>query len=104
MPETAALCPVEDIPIGGIRQEFLPDGALIALYNVGGRIFATADACTHGAASLSEDGMLKDHIVECGWHHGSFDVTTGQPCASPCDVPLQTYVVKVLDGVVNIEY
>jgi p-cumate 2,3-dioxygenase ferredoxin subunit len=104
MSEATPLCRLEDIPVGTIRQEFLPDGTLIALYNVDGRIYATADTCTHAAASLSEDGTLKGQIVECGWHNGCFDVTTGEPCASPCTVALKTYGVDVVDGVVNIEY
>ena len=104
MTEVTALCRAEDVPAGTIRQEFLPDGTLIALYNVDGRIYATADACTHAAASLSEDGTLKGQIVECGWHNGRFDVTTGEPCASPCTVALKTYRVDVVEGVVNIEY
>ena len=104
MTAITALCSAEDIPAGAIRQEFLPDGTLIALYSVGGRIYATADTCTHAAASLSEDGTLKGRIVECGWHNGSFDVTTGEPCASPCTVALKTYRVEVIDGMVNIEY
>jgi p-cumate 2,3-dioxygenase ferredoxin subunit len=100
----AELCRVEDIASGTMRQEFLPDGTLVALYNVEGRIYATADACTHGAASLSEEGTLNGQIVECGFHNGSFDVTTGEPCASPCTVALKTYRVAVVEGVVNIEY
>jgi p-cumate 2,3-dioxygenase ferredoxin component len=99
----AELCRLEEIALGTMRQELLPDGTLIALYNVEGRIYATADACTHGAASLSEDGTLKGHIVECGFHNGSFDVRTGAPCASPCTVALKTYHVEVIDGVVNID-
>ena len=46
------MCRMEDIALGTIRQDFLPDGTLIALYNVGGRIYATADTCTH-AVSVS---------------------------------------------------
>src|ERR1700674_456604 len=104
MTETTALCRAEDIPLDAIRQEFLPDGTLIALYNVGGRIYATADACTHAGASLSEDGLLKGRRVECGWHYGSFDVTTGEPGDSPCTIPIKTYPVRVVDGMVYIEY
>jgi p-cumate 2,3-dioxygenase ferredoxin subunit len=100
----AALCRADDIPPGTIRQASLPDGTVIALYNVDGRIYATADACTHGAASLAEDGFLDGTIVECSWHHGSFDVTTGEPCASPCVVALKTYIVEIVDGIVNVEY
>ena len=104
MAETIVLCPMEDVPRGGIRQELLPDGTLVALYDVEGTIYATSDVCTHGAASLSEDGVLNGHIVECGWHNGSFDVTTGAPCASPCAVPLKTFPVRVVDGLINLEY
>jgi p-cumate 2,3-dioxygenase ferredoxin subunit len=100
----AELCRMEDIALGTMRQEFLPDGTLIALYNVEGYIYATADTCTHAAASLSEDGTLKGRFVECGFHNGSFDVTTGEPCASPCTVALKTYPVEVVDGVVNVKY
>jgi p-cumate 2,3-dioxygenase ferredoxin subunit len=102
--ETIALCPAGEVPLGGIRQELLPDGTLIALYNVEGTIYATADSCTHAAASLSEDGTLNGRIVECSWHQGSFDVATGEPCASPCTVALRTYPVKVVDGVIHLEY
>jgi p-cumate 2,3-dioxygenase ferredoxin subunit len=98
-----AVCPVEDIPPGSIRQETLPDGTIVALYNVDGQIYATADACTHGAASLSEDGFLDGRIVECSWHFGSFDVTTGEPCSSPCTIALRTYKVEIIDGVVSVE-
>ena len=99
-----ALCPVTAISIGAIRKEIHPDGTAVALFNVDGRIYATSDVCTHGAASLSEDGALDGNIVECGWHFGSFNVATGEPHASPCTVPLKTYAVQVIDDVVTVEY
>ncbi|MDB5871618.1 MAG: ferredoxin [Ramlibacter sp.] len=104
MAETVALCDAGDIAEGEMRAEFLPDGTVIALYKVEGEIYATDDACTHGAASLSEDGTLRGKVVECSWHNGCFDVTTGEPCASPCSVALKTYPVTVVDGVVNVAY
>jgi p-cumate 2,3-dioxygenase ferredoxin subunit len=82
----------------------LPDETVIALYDVDDRIHATVDECTHGAASLSEDGFLDGKPIECSWHFGSFDVTTGEPCSSPCTVALKTYSVEIIDGVVNVEY
>jgi p-cumate 2,3-dioxygenase ferredoxin component len=100
----AELCYAEDVVEGSIRQEFLPDGTLIALYKVDGVIYATDDTCTHGGASLSQDGSLKGKVVECTWHNGAFDVTTGAPCASPCAVALKTYNVQVVDRLVLIDY
>jgi p-cumate 2,3-dioxygenase ferredoxin subunit len=103
MTETVRLCPASDIPEGEIRQATLPDGSRIALYNVGGQIYATADLCTHGEASLSEEGTLNGKIVECSWHFGTFDVTTGEPASMPCEVPLKTFAVKLIDGIVHVE-
>ena len=104
MAEVAVLCPAAEIPAGQIRAEFLPDGVVIALFNVDGTIYATEDTCTHGAASLSEDGTLHGCEVECSWHNGRFDVTTGEARASPCSVALKTFPVRIVGGMVEVEY
>ncbi len=102
--ETAVLFPASELPPGQIRADFLPNGRVIAIYNVDGQFHATDDTCTHGAASLSEDGVLRGHVVECSWHNGCFDVRSGAACASPCSEALRTYPVKVVDGMVSVEY
>jgi p-cumate 2,3-dioxygenase ferredoxin component len=102
MSDLIRLCPVADIPDGEIRGETLPDGTRIALYKVGERVFATADKCTHGEVSLAEEGCLLGHVVECSWHFGTFDVTTGEALGMPCEVALRTYPVELIDGVVHV--
>jgi len=103
MPETVVLCGVDEVAEGEIKQASLPDGAHVALYRVGDAIYATADTCTHGEASLSEVGILTGKTVECTFHFGTFDVTTGEPTGMPCEIPLKTYPVKVIDDQVCIE-
>jgi p-cumate 2,3-dioxygenase ferredoxin subunit len=103
MSEKVALCRVEEVTEGEIKKASLPDGSHVALYRVGGTIYATADMCTHGEASLSEEGILTGKIVECTFHFGTFDVTTGEPTGMPCEVPLKTYPVTVIDDQVCIE-
>ena len=49
---------IADFPDGEIRPAAMPDGTTLAVYNVDGTIYATADLCTHGEASLSEEGIL----------------------------------------------
>ena len=88
---TIALCNAADIPPGEMRRYQPTQLPEIAIYNVGGKFYATEDLCTHGGASLTEEGMLVDHIVECGWHLGSFDVRTGEGVAAPCRRRLRTY-------------
>jgi p-cumate 2,3-dioxygenase ferredoxin subunit len=93
-----------DFPEGEIRLATLPDGTNVAIYNVEGILYATADHCTHGEASLSEEGTLTGKIVECPWHFGTFDVTCGKPTGMPCTVPLKTFPVKVVEESVYVEF
>ncbi|MCA1454245.1 non-heme iron oxygenase ferredoxin subunit [Bradyrhizobium sp. BRP22] len=94
---------LNEFPPGEVRQATLPDGTNIAVYNVDGAIYATADLCTHGEASLSEEGILTGKIVECPWHFGTFDVTNGQPTGMPCTVALKTFRVKLSEEDVYVE-
>ena len=95
---------VADFPDGEIRPASMPDGSTLAVYSVGGMIYATADLCTHGEASLSEEGILTGKIVECPWHFGTFDVTSGKPTGMPCTVALQTFAVKIIEESVYVEF
>ncbi len=76
-------------------------GQRIAVYYVEGAFYATADACTHGYASLSE-GYLEGHLVECPLHQGLFDVRTGAAAGPPCDEPVRSFPVRVEDGFIHV--
>jgi p-cumate 2,3-dioxygenase ferredoxin subunit len=52
---------------------------------------------------LSEEGILNGCIVECSFHFGSFDVTTGAAVAMPCEVALKIYRVRIEGGLVHVE-
>jgi len=103
MSETVVLCAASEVVEGEIRQAPLPDGTKVALYRVGGAVYVTADMCTHGEASLAEEGIITGKIVECTFHFGTFDVTTGEPTGMPCEIALKTYPVTIVDGNVQIE-
>jgi p-cumate 2,3-dioxygenase ferredoxin component len=102
MAETVVLCAADEVVEGEIKQAPLPDGTKVALYRVDAAIYATADMCTHGGASLLE-GIINGKIVERTFHFGTFDVTTGEPTGMPCEIPLKTYPVAIVDGKVQIE-
>lgn len=97
-PQQYRLCDASDIPPGSLRSCQLPNGHRLAIYNVDGSIYATDDRCTHGNASLADEGTLEGCIIECGLHFGAFDVRTGNPVAAPCKQPLRTYPVEIRDG------
>lgn len=91
------LCDTVDVGPGEIIQAELPGGHKLAVYNVDGTFHITDDTCSHGEASLAEDGMLDGDEVECTWHFGRFKVATGEACAMPCTKPLRSWPV-IIDG------
>lgn len=97
------VCKYDDVPEGEVLQAHLPDGRALAIYKVEGQIYATDDLCTHGEASLSLEGTLNGKIIECSWHFGSFDITSGAVEAMPCTMDLKTYKTEVVDGVVHVD-
>ena len=78
------------------------DGDEVAVFNVGGRFYATQNACTHAEGPLSE-GDLEGKVVTCPWHGSQFDVTTGEVRAGPARDPIKTYKVTVADGIGSVE-
>jgi nitrite reductase/ring-hydroxylating ferredoxin subunit len=95
-------CAFSELEDGEIAKADI-DGEALAIYRIGDEVFATADICTHGEASLSEDGYIEDGKVICSWHDGAFDIRTGEACRVPCMDPLQAYPIVIRDGEVFVE-
>lgn len=81
-----------------MRRCELDNGLELAIYLIGGNVFATDDECTHSKASLADMGDLDGFVIECSLHLGAFDVRTGEVVSAPCTKPLRTYPVEVRDG------
>ena len=97
------VCAVADVESGAILGVEIAGLPRLAVYRVGDEFYCSQDLCTHGAASLSDEGDLNDYIIECTWHDGKFDIRTGQPCALPCTEALRTFPVTVEGGEVFID-
>jgi nitrite reductase (NADH) small subunit len=90
----------QDIPEGqGIATEV--NGKPIALFNVGGNIYAISNTCLHRGGPLGE-GELDEKVVTCPWHAWQWDVTTGCNVDDP-NVKVQKYNVKVEGDEVMVE-
>ena len=68
-------------------------GASVALFLVGGKVFATQDECPHHKASLS-DGALEGKMISCPLHARTFDVESGAGM-SDTGFCLKTFPVKI---------
>jgi nitrite reductase/ring-hydroxylating ferredoxin subunit len=73
-------------------------GVSAAVYNVGGRFYATANACTHADGPLNQ-GDLDGQLITCPWHGSQFDVTSGAVCRGPAKAAVQVFKVTVEGGV-----
>ena len=94
------VCALADLPVGeAVRVEA---DVPIAVFNVGGTLYAIDDTCTHQDASLA-DGWLEGCTVECPLHASCFDLRTGRPSGPPAKRPVRTHRVVVAEGVVHVE-
>ena len=93
---------VADVAPGELAA-FNVDGTRIAVANVGGRLFAIDEMCTHEQCSLVEEGTLEGRVVTCGCHGAQFDVTTGEVLAPPALEPLRVYPLRMEQGEIAVE-
>ena len=66
----------------------------VAVYLIGGEVYATDNICTHAYACLS-DGYLEDAIIECPLHAGRFEVKTGKALGAPVTKDIAVFPVKI---------
>ena len=90
-----------DVPAGGALQVSVGH-ELIAVFNLGGRFYATSDICTHQEANLS-DGYIDGENIECPLHQALFHIPSGKVLSEPASVDLTTYPVKQVDGIIYVE-
>lgn len=83
----------EDLPADDVMGVVVA-GRDIAIYTVGGELYATDNLCTHGQARLC-DGFLEGHEIECPLHQGKFDVRDGMPVCEPVVDALRSYPIRV---------
>lgn len=90
-----------DLPDGqGVRVEL--GSHRVAVFRIGGDVYALGDRCSHAEASLAE-GDVFDGEVECPRHGSTFDLRTGKPQALPATRPVPVYEVTVTDGDVYLD-
>jgi naphthalene 1,2-dioxygenase system ferredoxin subunit len=89
-----------ELPRGGMKAVAF-GGLEIALYDVGGEVYATDNLCTHAFAQLT-DGTLEGGVVECPLHGGRFEVASGRGLGPPIPCDLKTYPARVVDDEIQL--
>jgi 3-phenylpropionate/trans-cinnamate dioxygenase ferredoxin component len=76
----------------------------VGVYNCGGALYAIEDRCSHDDGPLCEgEWEPEDCVVICPRHGSRFDVRTGLPLTLPAYLPVDTYPVRVVDGLVKVD-
>jgi 3-phenylpropionate/trans-cinnamate dioxygenase ferredoxin subunit len=75
----------------------------VGVFNIDGELYALEDRCSHDDGPLVEGDWEPDEAVAICPRHGSrFDIRTGRPLTLPAVIPVETYPVRVEDGVVKV--
>ena len=77
------------------------EGAVMVLVNLDGEFFAIEDICTHDGSEISS-GCIVDGSIECPRHGARFDIRSGEVTAPPAYEPVDTFPVRVVDGIIQV--
>ncbi|HEX8066815.1 MAG TPA: non-heme iron oxygenase ferredoxin subunit [Thermoleophilaceae bacterium] len=103
MPDAIDICPIDELPPGGMRLVEHED-LEIGVFNCGGEVLAIEDRCSHDDGPLVEGELDQDGCtVECPRHGSRFDLRTGRPLTLPAYRPVGTFPVSVADGMIRVE-
>jgi 3-phenylpropionate/trans-cinnamate dioxygenase ferredoxin subunit len=100
---TVDVCAAAELPAGEARIVEV-DGRKVGVFNAGDELFAIEDRCSHDDGPLAEGPFDPDRrTVECPRHGSLFDLETGRPKTLPAYLPVDTFPVRVEDGVIKLE-
>ena len=103
MPEID-VAPVDEFPPGSSKLVVAGPAFYVGVYNCGGNLYAIEDRCSHDDGPLCEgDWDDETCTVVCPRHGSAFELATGRPRSLPAYLPVETYPVKVVDGVVKVD-
>ena len=100
MPDWIRIAALADLPPGSARECVAGD-RIVALFNVGGQIYALDGICPHQGGPLGK-GELKGCVITCPWHGFQFDVRSGQNVSNP-GIVHGSFAVKVDSGEVFVD-
>ncbi len=96
------VCPAEELPSGAMRVVHAGQVS-VGVYNIGGELYALEDRCSHDDGPLAEGDWEPDEgVVVCPRHGARFDIRSGRALTLPAFRPVDTFPVRVEDGLVKV--
>jgi 3-phenylpropionate/trans-cinnamate dioxygenase ferredoxin component len=102
--DTIDVCPLADLGEGEVRMVEVDDRKVGVFRCAGGELFAIEDRCSHDDGPLAEGEFDPAACtVECPRHGSLFDLASGRPRTLPAYRPVETFDLRVDDGMVKLE-
>ena len=94
---------MDEFPPGSVK--IVRAGSIaVGVFNLGERLCAIEDRCSHDDGPLAEgDYDLEEGVVICPRHGSRFDICSGRPLSLPAYQPVETFPVVVEDGWVKVD-
>jgi nitrite reductase/ring-hydroxylating ferredoxin subunit len=109
--EPAEREPAPEIPAGFVRVAAAADipegemkivcGGMVVVANAGGRFHAFGNVCPHAQGPIGE-GILDGLVVECPWHSGQWDITTGKGLTGFATADIPVFEVRLVGGDIEV--
>jgi chlorite dismutase/nitrite reductase/ring-hydroxylating ferredoxin subunit len=96
--------PVEEFGDGARKLVYL-SGQQVALFNVGGTLYAISNRCSHARGPLSEGSIETDAsgcTITCPWHYAKYDLASGRVVDGVATAPVASYQTEVRDGMIYV--
>ena len=77
------------------------DDTQIVVFNLDGQYYAIEDVCTHDGGQLTGGTVEGDQIV-CPRHGARFCLRTGAALSAPAYEPINTFPVRIENGMVQV--
>jgi 3-phenylpropionate/trans-cinnamate dioxygenase ferredoxin subunit len=95
--------PVEELPPGSVKI-VVAGSIAVGVYNLDGEFYAIEDRCSHDDGPLAEGEFDPDEgVAICPRHGSKFDIRSGRPLTLPAYEPVETFPVRVEDGIVKVD-
>ena len=97
------VCPLAELPPGTMKLVHAGEIS-VGVYNVDGELCAIEDRCSHDDGPLVEgDWEPAEGVVICPRHGSRFDICSGRALTLPAYLPVETFPVRVVDGLVKVD-
>ncbi len=101
MAEWVDVCAADELKPGA-RKVVATEIGPIAVFNLGGSLYAIEDVCTHDGGELASGQVEGDEII-CPRHGARFCIRNGRALTPPAYEDIETFPVRIEQGMVQVD-